>query len=495
MLRYTGHPIADVGVATICAFSEKPDPASLTREDLENVTHFIEREYFSGKLASYLTCVFPNSEYKGCNPTTGREKVELFKNELRKTFERPPDSAPLDLKCALSGDSAAQVVDRKRVPMITGEDVLNFFPAGLGGMPISSEFLLAIQAFPLGARRCLGRALAVHCPDDQTLTYEFAVRFLNDNRKLMLLAGKTGEKYDDAKAPKTLVINVLLETARSHQYRADDNPERPPPSITVYHLTNSGQGPDIDVFQLPSQTISFILAAANATTGNDWRAIQNAAWERPAAKGKNKRTDDSAAVASPNPEKSRNFLFDDLFELPQNAARFVRTYFLRRAYRFGRKDVDPRRDYSLARDLDLVSWRLTALFCKEILGMDKNRIEAIRSLGDRIAAHVAADNDRRLFRGLYMAGRYGDFRNHLIKASAAIVAKGGEPLVSLDGFVSAFVEADGVERPDWTLARDLVLIRLIEELHRQKWFSKESELLAEVTRNETESEEDAAARP
>jgi CRISPR-associated protein Cst1 len=492
MLRYTGHPIADVGVATVCAFSEKPDPASLTREDLENVARFIEREYFSGKLASYLTCVFPNSEYKGCNPTTGREKVELFKNELRRTFARPPDSAPLDLKCALSGDSAAQVVDRKRVPMITGEGVLNFFPAGLGGMAISAEFLLAVQAFPLGARRCLGRALAVHCPDDQNLTYEFAARFLNDNRNLMLLADRTGEKYDDAKAPRTLVINVLLETAWSRAYRADDHPERPPPSISVYHLTNSGQGPDIDVFELPSQTISFILFAASAATEHKWRAIQNAAWERP-TKGKNKKTDNTAA-SPPNPEKNRNFLFDDLFGLPQNAARFVRTYFLRRAYRFGRKDVDPRKDYSLARDLDLVSWPLTALFCKEILGMDKNRIEAIRSLGDRIAAHVAADNDRRLFRGLYMAGRYGDFRNHLIKASAAIVAKGGEPLVSLDGFVSAFIEADGVERPDWTLARDLVLIRLIEELHGQKWFSKESELLAEVTRSETEDEEDAAAQ-
>jgi hypothetical protein len=34
MLRYTGHPIADIGVATIAAFCGESDPASLTEKDL-----------------------------------------------------------------------------------------------------------------------------------------------------------------------------------------------------------------------------------------------------------------------------------------------------------------------------------------------------------------------------------------------------------------------------------------------------------------------------
>jgi hypothetical protein len=52
MLRYTGHPIADIGVATIGAFCEKSDPAALTVEDLFKVARFLENEYFSGKLLS-----------------------------------------------------------------------------------------------------------------------------------------------------------------------------------------------------------------------------------------------------------------------------------------------------------------------------------------------------------------------------------------------------------------------------------------------------------
>ncbi len=487
MLRYTGHPIADVGVATVCAFNEKADPASLTRKDLEKVARFIEREYFSGKLGSYLTCVFPNSAY--VNPTIGPAKVKSFKKYVLDSLDSSSE-AIAGLRCTFSGEPANRMVYRQHVPLLTGEDIINFFPAGLGGMPISAEFLLAIQAFPLGSRRCLGRALAVHCPDDQTLTFEFAARFLQDNRKLIVLAQKSGEKYEDAKAPKTLVVNALLDIAHARNYRAEDDLERSSPSISVYYLTNSGQGPDIDVFQLPSQTVAFVISAASATTAAQWRVIQNAAWQRVPVKGK--KPSERAQVPPPDPEKNRNYFFDDLFALPENAARFVRTYFLRRAYRFGRKDVDPRTEYNLTRDLDLVSWPLTALFLKEILGMNKNRIEAIRSLADRIATHIASDNDRRLFRGLYMARRYYDFRNHIIKASAAMVGRGSEPLVGLDAFVTVFEDTAGVERTDWALARDLVLIRLIEELHRQKWFSKEPQVLAEVADAEDEDTEDAA---
>ncbi len=41
MLRYTGHPIADIGVATVAAFCGKADPGTLTVEDLVKVARFL----------------------------------------------------------------------------------------------------------------------------------------------------------------------------------------------------------------------------------------------------------------------------------------------------------------------------------------------------------------------------------------------------------------------------------------------------------------------
>src|SRR5690606_10047505 len=172
-------------------------------------------------------------------------------------------------------------------------------------------------------------------------------------------------------------------------------------------------------------------AASRAETSRVWNAMQAAAWERQgdgarrrgrgAQEGPNEL--EAPAPAQPAPGVSRNFLYEDLFALPYNAAHFVRTYLLRRGYRFAREG-DPRREYHLARELELVSWNLTELFLKEVIGMDKNRIEAIRTLGDRIADHIVRDNDRRLFQALYRANAYRILRNLLIKASNARLKKG-----------------------------------------------------------------------
>jgi CRISPR-associated protein Cst1 len=62
MLRYTGHPLADVGVATICAMVDKSDPGALTLEDLDTVAKEIAEYYFSGLMTSYLSCVFMNAQ-------------------------------------------------------------------------------------------------------------------------------------------------------------------------------------------------------------------------------------------------------------------------------------------------------------------------------------------------------------------------------------------------------------------------------------------------
>lgn len=501
MLRYTGHPIADIGVATIAAFCEKSDPGTITLEDLLKVARFLESEYFSGKLVSYLTCVFPNSAYVqpgaqlGAKVKMKPESIERFKREVLYAFQEPPNQGVVGLRCVFSGEPASRIVYRQHVPMLTGENVLNFFPAGTGGLPISGPYLLAIQAFPMGARRCYGRALAVHSPDDPGLTYAFARRFLADNRRLLLLADKSGEKYLDAKAPKTLVVHVLLEIENE---RRDRREEEPAPSVTVYHLTNSGQGPDIDLYQLPSEVVGFIRAASRAGTDRVWQGIQAAAWERISAgaqqrkrKGRKKKGETTKTPTAEEPQAwgpgiSHNYLYEDLFALPAKAAHFVRTYFLRRAYRFARGD-DPRREYRLTSQLDLVSWELTRLFLKEVIGMEKNRIDAIRTLGDRIAEHIVSDNDRRLFQGLYRVRRYIDLRNLLLKASNARLKKGQPPLIGFEEFLLVFEEGEEAARIDWALARDLVLIRMIEELYRQEWFGKQPEILEEL-----EAEEETA---
>ena len=75
LLRWTGHPLADVGVATLCAMVEKENPEDLTLEDLDKCGDEMIGCYLHPIFMSYLTCVFPNSAY--VNPTAGKASCPL----------------------------------------------------------------------------------------------------------------------------------------------------------------------------------------------------------------------------------------------------------------------------------------------------------------------------------------------------------------------------------------------------------------------------------
>jgi CRISPR-associated protein Cst1 len=493
MLKWTGHPLVDIGVATVTCFAEKERPEDVTLEDLDGVADYITEQYVHGGLTPYLSSVFTmNAVYT--QPSWKKDVREQEARKLLRCYKEEPTSDVAGLRCAFSGEPATRLVYRQHVPMLTGEGVLNFFPAGLGGLPISGRYLLALQALPLGSRRCVGRLFAAHSPEDPDLTLRFARKFLQDNRRLMLLAEQSEEKYFDAKVPRTLLVNNLLELERE---RRDSDGRSLTPSVTAYFLTNDGRDPRIDLLHLPAVTVSFLRKALSDKTRHVWKGIELAAWQREITpkQASKKRTgqetispaeDSVRASQEPNPEVSRNYLFEDLFDLPRSSPRFIRTYFLRRGYRAGRAD-DPRQDYSLQRDLDLISWELTRLFLKEILSMDSKRINAIRDLGDRIAAYIENENDRRFFQRFYMIKKYPELRNLLIKASSVLVKRGSPPLVGMDEFIDAFEDPDAPSFDNWALVRDLLLIRTIEQLHHRGWFKERLDVLETLEQEEEQA--------
>lgn len=251
-------------------------------------------------------------------------------------------------------------------------------------------------------------------------------------------------------------------------------------SITAYHLTNSGQGVDLDIYYLPLQITGFLRDMQLAEYHQDWSVIVRRAWQvaPPPKKGGKGETKEF--------RPHRNYLYEDLFALPGNAHAFLRTYFLRVALRYARADQgDPRGGYSLQTEVSLVSWKITARFLKRIMNMEKERIEAIRKMGDQLAEYVNGENDRRFFRDFFWERRYGEFRTALIKANIAYVRRGKPPIITLDPYIEVFEEGDEVARADWQLARDLVLIRMIERLYQLGWLGKNTDAIPAESEEQT----------
>lgn len=496
MLKYTGQPIVDVGIATVVAFADKDTPEELTEADLEAIADYMAENYVKNPLRSYLTVTFPNSGFTQPAFFTQPEKQALYSERVLRAFRS--DTPTLDELDAFMGLPAADIpfdvyssldpgrAFRQHIPLQTGEGVINFHPYGEAGLPISGLALLAIQAYPLGSAKCAGRTLSVHSDNPEIMRY-FAAKFLKENLAAVTLAQQAGSK----KMPephlkyRTLLIQTLLEAVHKQQksYR-----QKEPFSITAYHLSNSGQGADLAIYHLPSQIITYLQLMLSPDYEAAWNQIVRRGWVRPKLK---------RGQTEPPPDfaPDRNFLYEDLFRLAEDlgkqAPRFIRTYFMRDTVRIARNDpTDPRGQYSTQQEAQLVSWKLTEPFLRRIMYMDESRIVAIRSLGDTLATYIKSQNDSRFLRNFYLYRRsqYANFRASLIKANIEYVKRGNPPFLHLDTYTTIFEDGEEVGKRDWTLARDLVLIRMIEQLYAgDNWFQQNKDVFPETPEDETEA--------
>lgn len=460
MLTYTGHPLLDVGVATITAFAEKSDPAEVTDGDLEKIAEYIEHEYTKNPMKSFLTIVFPNSGFTQPAFDKQPEKRIAYARSVLLSW-KVADAARND-RCVFSGLPATLRVHRQAIPMIGPEDGFNFFAEGESGLPVSGLALLAIQALPLGSLKCEGRLLFVHA-DNPDVTFRFAVQALEANRRYLSLKAQA-DKYDDVKHPKTQIIEQLL---RAEEQRLDFDLC----SITAYHMTNYGTKPAVDMYHLPLQMMRFLALATEATHRDAWQRIVRRAWEEQT---------DSPERDEFGFSKQRNVLYEDLFDLPREARRFLRTYILRMPQvQKSKAKNDPRATYNLLTEADLVSWSLTNLFLKEVMNVEEHRIDAIRTMADRLADYIDIQNDQQLFRTLLYGGNrgqdYQDLRTRLIRADYRVAPSMG-PLFTLDEFLAVFENSDN--QYTWILARDLLLIRIIERLYERGTITQLSEVIS-----------------
>jgi CRISPR-associated protein Cst1 len=494
ILHWTGHPFVDVGIAAICAMCGKDDPGQLTLEHLDAAAREMQEYYFSRCLNSYLSCVFMDSGYvqPGSGPAKERSRREYAARVLF-AHRAAPEPETAGLPCAFSGRPATHLIHRSQMPLLTGQGVLNFYPAGTGALPVNGPFLTALQALPLGGRRTEGKLLVAHS-DSPAVTLALARMYVDDNRRLIQLA-KAGSlplkdgpdallpreqaawdakqkcpKYPDAKSAPSLITADLMRVWDSQNFLAVDIPS---PSLTVYWMSSSGQGPSLEIFHLPSNLIRFLILVNGAKTRATWNRTVARGWSSPQSgkedpRGRRKaRIKETQPPVPGGPGRSRNSVLSDLLPIYQNGfldLNAARTFLHRHMLPRGREVLD---------GVQESKWELTELFLREVFGMDSARVNAIRSFADRLAEYVQRTNDKKLFQRIVYSDKAWEFRIALINAQRNQAVNGGSLLFGLDDYLAVFEAEDSVGQLDWRLTRDLISVRLVEQLHKSGFLDKE----------------------
>jgi CRISPR-associated protein Cst1 len=480
-----------VGIAGVCAFSNRKLPEEVTLEDLDAVSDFMVREYYSGRLGPYLSCVFMNASF--VQPNEGDDKRAAFESQYLRAHRADPHEAVAGHRCVFSGAPATSPLVRTHLPLFSGEGVLNFRPGAETSVPAAGSFVVALLFLPMAGRRAEGRLLVVQA-DDPDLTLRFARRYLEDNRRLLALplpavkadvfpeferevpswdAAKKRHKFADVKGPRSLLV-ADLSTIAGEAGPSDLRPR--PTTLTAYWLSNSGQGPSLEMFHVPAGVVRFVTQAAGATTRTAWQAVsarflpprdRSGEGEEVGPSGGRRARKQQASALPGRPGWSKNPAFEDLchifdagFTDYRKGAEWLRRYLLGR---LDRATGAPRYTQTGAR-----SWALTDLFLTEVLAMKPERIERIRNFSDKLASRIHGKNDRRLLNALTYDKLY-EIRRALLRAQRESAS--GDLLFGLHEYAAVWLSEDG----DEYLVRDLVCLRVIERLHELGYFAAHPE--------------------
>lgn len=477
MLRYTGHPFIDVGVATLVVACGVKNPNEITETQLADTTERLLEIYTTPPISAYLGyVVFANApfanpaqvykpQYDQARREVLRDILQLYKHPIGQPL--PPSLSKeepvlADESCVFSGDQAVIRASRNLVPMTSGADIINFVPEGNPKLPISGWCVLALLAMPMGTLNSNGKIWLLHSSDHNLIQHFAEVNYQRNLEKFQL---EGLNKLPNYKFAKTHLLNGLSLT----QGKLTRNS-----SITAYLFTSSGQKSEITIYHLPSNIVEFIRSAQKFCK-SAWDRVVARAWDL------NGQPEEKDGVIIYN---ERNYFYEDLFDLPQNAHAFLRRYLLRQPQRgkpSGKQKFDPRYEYHYLREREVIDWELTKLFLERIMNIPKARIDEIAKLADGLADYIR-QHDGRLFKRLFLARNDYTMRLELLKAaSSAKDSTGDEALLPYERFIQVFFADDGeTVRPDWYLARDLLMIRIIERLHQEQWLEKNPELVAEV---------------
>jgi len=439
LFSWTGNPWVDTGVAAIQEWNKKQRPEDISREDIENIAAVLIALYLTDPWKKSLFSVFPNNPIT--NPSIKNKKrqlLEYYKNLIEGIvpIEKQGNCIACGRRNTVSGKN------RMHIPL-TGYEGSHFFSFKTIGVDYCEACTFAVQCSPLLFYRC-GKLLLLHSNSSKVMQY-WARKCISEVQRQMATRNFTGcfnEKYTN---PTNALFHITQNLILSYDEQWIDELA----SIRTYHFTNYNQGPELDIYDLPTPVFRFLAYVKSHPKYKDWLRIVYKGYQKSKRK----------------PEKEyknkNNSVYQSLLK-----GKSIIGYF-----------IDNKTKTAIG------GWSLLKHYLKEVIGMDASRIEAIKRLGDEISELIKISvNGKKRLGQIERATNYASFRNTLLRLMRDRVAlKTETPLFTFDDYAK-YLFPEGAM--GWKETQDLLLFRLYENLHI--WLVSEGLVIEETEESEEE---------
>ena len=372
----TGDPFVDAGITAIELMTGKSWP-DIQDEDFKKAAESLVDLYLTPAWSKELNSLFPNSSYiqyaKGYNRN---EKSREFLFELIQGLENLQTT--LDY-CVFCGAPAFRRKDhspfvKSQIPLVGSSSFTNYFPSFHNGVSICAKCALAIQFAPLVSYKAGGKPCIVSSNNPcviQELGRE-AMHYIHEQKllgayQLKETSGILDEKF---RSPQNAIFHLAYKVTRLYRTKgiSSENEE-----ITLYHIDNYNQNPKgIAIYTLPNNVFRFVAVVMSSP---EYRAAWFALLSRHYSKSK-KETEDV-----PLWKVASNLIHNQLLNNQSILWAF--------------KD-DERKTLT-------IPFIVVERYMELVKGMNKQRIEKIKTLADRIAECIEKSGDKKRVNALQSA--------------------------------------------------------------------------------------------
>jgi len=427
--RPTGNPFVDMGQEMMLALARVNQYEELTDEAVKSLLPRLVNLYFQSAWNKTMYLIFPNSPLT--NPATKHRK-QTYEDLLRHWLslaEHPQGDVITDTACTACGDPAQRHLYRTFFPMADAKGG-NFQSYNVAGMPFCGACALAVQFMPLGVAKVGGKLALPQFSDS------LAQRNWSEWCWKKTLVSEATDATGPVDAGTSRAVNAFFALIERLLRESADR-EMPDSSITLYLFTNYNQGPNVELHYLPTEIFRFIKQAMSPSLQRAWQQVVRRGYGR-----KSQKVDPEVLDEADQLKKQTNQVYEYLLH-----DRSISAYFV---------------DHQQRRCIG--DWLLFKAYLKEVRGMDEQRLESLRTLGDRIAEIMRNKRKRLLF--MERTGHKGEFLEQLYRLAKDAAATGqSRPLITFDELVQDVFPHDPEKYESWREVKWLLLFRVYEVLY------------------------------
>lgn len=450
--EFVGDPIIDSGLLAIELLAHKKIDVC-SKDDLKNISDELVDLYLTPAWSKELLSIFPNSTYiQTAKNYDKKTKSKEFLNELIEAIDKTDGSE----HCIFCGKTAYSRKEGKpfiktQIPLIGSSEFVNFFPSFKNGVDICARCALAVQFAPLVFYKTGGKPACVSCNNKDVMDAfgKECIEHINQNKLLGAFKSKevSGMFDEGYKSPENALFNLAYKLCTTYKsfgiLRGNEE-------IIFYRIDNYNQNPDgVQIYKLPNSIFRFVgIVMSSPEFKKHWYDLLSRHYLYV-----KEDKEDRSQIEKIKPNRIHNRLLKN-----ESILKFF-------------KDDDAKKPE--------VPWVIVERYMELVRNMNKQRIEDIKNLADKIAVCIEEKDNKSRINDIVSAKDLPTFRNQLQRICRDWQKLGkGKPMITYEDYISAIIPED---YSNWQEVRDLIVIRLYEKLHG---------LLSTTDENNVESEGD-----